>query len=154
MDRLFDEAVPYYVLELITCGKEERMRKGLIAFCIFVVAVLFLMNACGRLQNPVAAEGAGETVGMTASDFKFQPNNITTRAGSTLTFRIRNVSGTTHNFTLKSPDGKTIRSVDIPAKETVEVKAAFMQPGTYKFDCNKPGHSELGMKGQVVAAAR
>ncbi len=128
------------------------MKKGLVACCAFVV-VLFLMNACGRLQKPVSAEGAGETIQMTASDFKFQPNNITTRAGNTVTFRIRNMTGTTHNFTLRSPDGKTMQSVDLPAKQTVEVKAAFPQPGTYKFDCNKPGHSELGMKGQVVVTA-
>ncbi len=130
------------------------MRKSLIACCVFVVAVLLFMNACGRLQKPVSAEGAGETIRMTASDFKFQPNNITTGAGSTLTFHIQNVSGTTHNFTLKSPDGKTMQSADIPAKQTVEVRVTFPQPGTYKFDCNKPGHSGLGMKGQVVATAR
>ncbi len=129
------------------------MRKSLVLCCAFATGALLFLSACGRLQNPVSAEGAGETIQMTASDFKFEPNNITTRAGNTVTFRIRNVSGTTHNFTLKSPDGKTMQSVDIPAKQTVEVKVAFPRPGTYKFDCNKPGHSELGMKGQVVATA-
>ncbi len=129
------------------------MRKVVVAGSVFVVAVLLLVNACWRLQKPVSVEGAGQTVPMTASDFTFQPNNITTRAGSTLTFRIQNTSGTAHNFTLKNPDGTTMQSVDIPAKQTVEVKAVFPEPGSYKFDCNKPGHAALGMKGQVVATA-
>ncbi len=130
------------------------MRKSAAVCLVFGMGLLLLLGSCSRLQKPVSAEGSQETIQMTAGDFKFQPNNITTRAGNTLTFRIQNVSGTAHNFTLKSPDGKTMQSVDIPARQSVEVKATFAQPGTYKFDCNKPGHSELGMKGQVVATAQ
>jgi len=62
---------------------------------------------------------------MTASDFKFEPNNITARVGTAITFRINNTSGITHNFTLKDPDGENMKSIDIPARESVEVHAAF-----------------------------
>lgn len=117
---------------------------------IVIFAVLISVWACTHLQPPVSAESTGKVIEMTASDFKFEPNNITARTGASLTFKIKNVSGTTHNFTLKDPDGKTMKSVDLPPRQTVELSAAFAKPGTYKFTCNKTGHTELGMKGQVV----
>lgn len=118
---------------------------------VFMAAlvIVILASACAKLQEPVAVEDRS-VVQMTASDFKFEPNNITARAGQTITFRIQNVSGTSHNFTLKDPGGAMVENVDIAPKQTVEVKAVFSKAGTYTFHCNKAGHSELGMKGQVV----
>ncbi len=89
---------------------------------------------------------------MTARDFKFEPNNIVTRTGDTITIVIENTSGTTHNFTLKDVEGNTMRNIDIPAKESITVTVTFTKPGTYRFECNKVGHSTLGMKGQIVAS--
>ena len=113
-----------------------------------------LISSCARLQTPGRVEGGQNIVEMTASDFKFQPNNVATRAGESILFRIQNVTGTSHNFTLKDPKGGTVQSVDIPAKQSVDVRATFSEPGTYTFYCGKIGHSELGMKGQVVAKGR
>jgi plastocyanin len=121
---------------------------------LFVLAgfsLLIIVSACAHLQAPISAEEGRNVVEMTVSDFKFEPNNITARPGATITFRIHNVSGTTHNFTLKDPDGSMMQNVDIPPKGSVDVKATFSKAGTYTFHCNKTGHSELGMKGQVVA---
>ena len=120
-------------------------------FFAAVCGLIGMLTACGSLQNQVRIEGREAIVPMTASDFKFQPNNIATRTGETITFRIQNTSGTTHNFTLKEPDGTTIRNVDIPPGQSVDVTVTFSKAGTYPFDCNKTGHATLGMKGQVVA---
>ncbi len=127
------------------------MKQGKVLVILTAVGLSILVSSCAHLQDPVAAEGRENVVQMTASDFKFEPNNITARAGDAITFKIQNVSGTAHNFTLKSPDGLTMQSVGLPPKGSVDVKATFPKVGTYKFYCNKTGHSELGMKGQVVA---
>jgi plastocyanin len=119
---------------------------------VIVLAAVISLCACTHMQAPVSAESAGRVIDMTASDFKFEPNNITARVGTAITFRINNTSGITHNFTLKGPDGENMKSIDIPARESVEVHAAFAKPGTYKFKCDKTGHSELGMQGQVVVS--
>ncbi len=118
------------------------------------LVILALVPACARLQTPIAAEQRQNVIPMTASDFKFQPNNIETSAGNTIKFQIQNTSGASHNFTIKDPDGKTLQNVDIPVKKSVEVDVTFEKPGTYKFYCGKAGHSELGMQGQVVARGR
>ena len=125
--------------------------KEKIVFAIGTLGLLLLLSACGSLQKPVSVEGRQNVVHMSASDFKFEPNNMSTRVGDTITFRIENTSGSTHNFTLVDPEGNTMQSIDIPPKQSVDVTATFSKAGTYRFYCNKTGHSQLGMKGQVVA---
>ena len=129
------------------------MKKNM-SLAISVLGPILLVFACSHLQKPVAVEDRQNAIEMTASDFKFEPNNIVTKAGNTITFRIQNTSGTTHNFTLTDPEGDITQNVDIPSKQSIEVTATFSKPGTYQFHCNKIGHSELGMKGQVVAAGK
>ncbi len=120
---------------------------------IVVIGMLLLISACASLQEPLSAERAENTIRMTATNFKFQPNNIMTRVGDTITFAIKNTSGTTHNFSLMDPTGNTIRNIDIPAGESVDVTVTFSKAGIYPFQCNKTGHSTLGMKGRVTASA-
>ena len=90
-----------------------------------MLALIVSLWACSHLQTPVSAEGQETTIEMTAGNFKFEPNNITTRTGSKLTFNIKNISGTLHNFTLKDPNGVIIQNIDIPPEQSVQVKIAF-----------------------------
>jgi uncharacterized cupredoxin-like copper-binding protein len=53
-------------------------------------------------------------------------------------------------ITVKDPQGQVIATVNLPAGETIFVEAEFKEPGTYKFYCNKPLHSTLGMNGKIV----
>ncbi len=127
-------------------------KKGVLIMVALGFAVL--ISSCAHLQTPVRVEGGRNLVEMTARAFKFQPNNVATGAGESILFRIQNVTGTSHNFTLKDPEGGTIQSVDIPGKQSVDIRATFPRTGVYKFYCAKIGHSELGMKGQVVVTGR
>ena len=54
-----------------------------------------------------------------------------------------------HDFTMKDPQGQIIKSVDLPSKQTVEIKITLSEAGEYDFYCDKPFHSSFGMKGQV-----
>ena len=93
-----------------------------------IIALVVSLWACSHLQTPVSAEGQETTIEMTASNFKFEPNNITTRTGNKLTFNIKNISGTLHNFTLKDPNGVIMQNIDIPPEKSVQIKIAFPQP--------------------------
>ncbi len=132
-------------------GSSLRWLKAALA----IPAILVLLatgTACAHRQAPVTvAAAAGQaTVDMKASDFKFTPNNIQAKVGDQIEFRIENVTGSKHNFTLQDPAGKTVRDIDLPAHQTTTVTVIFSQAGTYPFHCDVDLHRDLGMKGQVV----
>ena len=127
----------------------DRESKGLIA--VFL-AVLLAFAACAS-QQPLVTIGPakGEIVlTMKASDFTFEPNNIKGYKGDVIVLKVENISSTGHNFTLKTPQGNAEQSVKLPPMETVTVKVELSETGTYEFYCDKPFHSTLGMKGQIV----
>ena len=95
------------------------------------------------------APGSGPIV-IQAGDFSFAPAVLHMKGAGTVTLRISNDSGTEHNFTLKDPAGKVIASVELPPKQATTVAANLAAPGSYTFDCNKPLHATLGMKGRIV----
>jgi len=125
-------------------------------YFLFCIALLYMtttmLEGCGGLQKQVIPS-AGTTelvVEMQASSFSFEPNNLKVYTGNVLVFKIRNLSDTSHNFTITGPEGEIMKNVALPANEMIEVKVNFMKSGTYRFYCNKPFHSTLGMKGQVI----
>ena len=116
------------------------------------VGVLLAVGACATQQSLVTIGPAkGENViTVKASDFKFEPNNIKAYKSNVIIFQIENVSGSVHNFTVKDPQGHTVKSISLPSKEIVQVKISLSETGTYEFYCDKPFHSGFGMKGQIV----
>jgi hypothetical protein len=54
-----------------------------------VLAALISLWACTHLQAPVSAESTGKVIEMIASDFKFEPNNITAPPGQVSPSRSR-----------------------------------------------------------------
>ncbi|HTR44949.1 MAG TPA: plastocyanin/azurin family copper-binding protein [Thermodesulfovibrionales bacterium] len=110
------------------------------------------MTACASSQQPQVTLGQAKgevTLEMKASDFKFEPNNIKAHKGDSIVFRIENISGSGHNFTITAPGGSTLQSVSLPSKETTTVKVPLTEAGTYGFYCDKPMHSGFGMKGSI-----
>jgi len=111
-----------------------------------------LMSIACASQQPLVTLGPakGEVVlGMKASDFKFEPNNIKAFKGDVIVFRVENTSGARHNFTVKDPQGRALQSVALPQKEAVEIRVALTETGAYEFYCDKPFHSGFGMKGRI-----
>jgi plastocyanin len=125
-----------------------RQTGGLVELCL---AVLILTAACASRQPLVTIGPAkGETVvAMTASDFKFVPNNIKAYKGDILLLKIENTSGTGHNITVTNPQEKIIQSISLPPKETVTVRLTLSEEGTYGFYCDRPFHAAFGMKGWI-----
>jgi len=122
-------------------------------FCIALLCMAATMLVgCSGLQKQVvqSAETMELVVEMQASSFSFEPNNLKVYTGSVLLFKIQSLSDISHNFTINGSEGEIIKDVALPANEMTEVRVKFMNPGTYRFYCNKPFHSTLGMKGQAV----
>ena len=118
---------------------------------IICIGLVLAIASCASQQPLVTINRTGgETVlPVKASDFRFEPNNITAYKGDTVVFQVENVSGSEHDFTIKDPEGRAMQSVDLPAKKTVEIKTTLSEAGTYEFFCDKPFHSTFGMKGRI-----
>ena len=111
------------------------------------------MSACARLQpNTTALEGEKHyTVDVKLTTFAFEPDNLQTYQGNAITFRLRNISGGTRNFTVKDPEGTLVRSVDVGPDKTVDVTIEFTRSGTYEFFSSSYPDKARGMQGRVVA---
>ena len=119
---------------------------------VFLLIVMFAAGCAARGEPAKLTAAPGKkTVLMTASNFKFDPSVIEALKGDTLVFEITNASSTVHNFTIKDPGGRIIRSVDLPGNEQVSVEIALDEEGAYEFYCDKPFHPAMGMKGHVKA---
>jgi plastocyanin len=130
-------------------------RRVLYSLAIVSVFVLILFS-CAELQKQVILdqEKKENITVVKVHNYKFEPNNFFTYEGTTILFKIENVTISEHNFTLTDPEGAVIEDVDIPRDKTIEIKVTFSRTGIYNFYCNKPFHSALGMKGQIEVVGR
>jgi plastocyanin len=116
-------------------------------------ALLLLLSGCGGHKQTVnvtaAAPGQKVNVEMKASNFAFDPAVIIAQKGETLVLHVTDVSGETHNITVKDPSGKVLQSADIPGRQAITVEVPLEVAGVYPFTCDKPFHSTLGMKGRI-----
>lgn len=113
-----------------------------------------LLTACGPRQTqapqqpeaePQQPTGAPTVVTLEASEFRFAPANATAQRGQ-VTFRVTNTGQIVHNFKLPQ---QTVGVESIDPGQTVTVNAS-LQPGTYRFVCDIPGHEDAGMHGEVT----
>ena len=127
------------------------MTKKKIVTAASITAVVLLLNACvtGKVQR-VVDPSSDRNITITARSFNFYPEHIVINGPAQVTFNIENRANLlSHNFSVNDPDGKLILSVDIPKGKTVSVNISFTRPGKYEFFCNKPLHTQLGMKGLI-----
>jgi len=121
------------------------MLRRLLCLVLLVPAV-----GAGRAQEPAAPPAGGEqTVEVSAERFAFQPSEIRTTAGTTLTI-VLSSDDTTHGFRIK---GEGV-NVQIPKRGRGTVTATFTPPraGRYTFECSRicgAGHGF--MRGTIVA---
>ena len=97
-----------------------------------------------------SASGAGGTVNLTATEYKFNPSDPTVKAGQ-VTFSEKNDGQTTHSLEVEDVtpghDEEIEGDVSPGQSGTLTVN---LKPGKYEFYCPIPGHKELGMEGEVT----
>jgi uncharacterized cupredoxin-like copper-binding protein len=133
------------------------------AFFAIGAAVAVPMVGCGSSSNDstgnaatqasttggAAATGAGGTVNLAATDFKFDPSNPTVKSGQ-VTFNEKNDGQVTHSLEIEDVNGqdKELEGNVSPGQSgnlTVDLK-----PGTYEFYCPVGNHKQMGMTGEIT----
>jgi len=112
-----------------------------------------LLMACG----PGSTAHSG--VRVAASEFRFDPSNLTLKADMPTILTFKNAGQTLHDFTIVSGPGIPTPGVGqvtsaqpnhVAADPGKEVTLALNLPaGGYTFICSVPGHKELGMQGTI-----
>ncbi len=123
--------------------------KGFASFILVVTIALAGCGGRGKVQTAHSMSSGGSLISIEAKSYSFSPNEIRVRPGL-LAIEIKNVSASRHNFTLKDPRGKILKSVDVKPKTSVIINVELPASGTYEFDCNRTFHTTLGMKGRIV----
>jgi len=115
----------------------------------FIVVALTVAACASTQQKPITLDPGEKTLIMKVESFKFEPNVMKAYQGNILTIKLENIAGVEHNITIRSPQGTTVASMDIPAKGTVSLRLNLAEAGVYHFYCDKPLHSTFGMKGEI-----
>jgi uncharacterized cupredoxin-like copper-binding protein len=96
-----------------------------------------------------AATGAGGTVNLAATDFKFNPADPTVSSGD-VTFNEKNDGQVTHSLEIENVNGQDKElegDVSPGADGTLKVN---LPPGKYEFYCPVGNHRQMGMTGDIT----
>jgi uncharacterized cupredoxin-like copper-binding protein len=96
-----------------------------------------------------AATGAGGSVDLTATDYKFNPSDPTVKSGE-VTFTLANDGQTSHSLEIEDVNGEDqeLEGEVSPGQDgTLKVN---LPPGKYEFYCPVENHKELGMEGDIT----
>jgi uncharacterized cupredoxin-like copper-binding protein len=95
------------------------------------------------------ATGAGGTVDLTATDFKFDPSDPTVKSGN-VTFNLKNDGQTTHSLEIENVNGqdKGLEGTVSPGQSgTLKLN---LPAGKYEFYCPVGNHRQMGMTGEIT----
>ena len=137
-------------------GRVRELRRGPLGLIrdgafLVVVAALALAIAGGVLAADRALDGVSQQVAIRASQLRFQPADITIRAGEWVTVAFTNDDHVVHDWMVEG-----VPNVDVPARpgQTARLRFVLDKPGTYRIMCSIPGHAEAGMVGTLVVTPR
>ena len=96
------------------------------------------------------ATGAGGSVNLTATDFKFNPSDQTVSSGD-VTFNEKNDGQVTHSLEIEdvTPGHDQELEGDVSPGQSGTLKAN-LAPGKYEFYCPVGNHKEMGMEGEIT----
>jgi len=134
----------------------RRWYYGLIPLVLLATG-LVLVGWSGSPDRP------GDHHTITIHFSRFEPAEVTVRAGQPVTFELRNEDPIEHEWLVgdelvhwahrlgTEPYHDEIPTeVTIPAFETKTTVVSFDKPGEYAFICHLPGHEAYGMRGVVT----
>jgi uncharacterized cupredoxin-like copper-binding protein len=136
----------------------------LVSLSFIVVTPAMAANSSGDILKKTPTE-ITVSLGSATGELKFEPNYLEFQAGKRYNIRLTNPSPVKHYFTSKDfADGIWTQKVEAG---NVEIKGAIhelelkpgaeaewvfvpLKSGKYGLRCTIPGHSEAGMKGEIV----
>ena len=139
------------------------MRRASAVLAVAAIAALGLA-ACGgddddstaastpaTTDTSAAAGGGGSTVDISTpagSDLAFDQTDVTAKAGR-VTVDFNNQQSTPHDVVIQDASGQELGKTDLISSSAASTDVE-LQPGTYTFFCDVPGHEEAGMKGTLT----
>jgi uncharacterized cupredoxin-like copper-binding protein len=106
-------------------------------------------NAATPASTSGGASGAGGSVDLTATDFKFDPSDPTVKSGE-VTFNLKNNGQVTHSLEIEDVNGKDVELEGDVSPGSSGTLKANLAPGTYEFYCPVDNHKEMGMTGEIT----
>lgn len=143
---------------------------------IYIIMLLMLCFSVSNMNPALAANISGDllkqpaievpvSLGNTANEFKFEPNNLEFVTGKRYNLQLTNPSDLKHYFTAKDfADGiwtqkveagkveikGAIHEVELKPGATAEWVFIPLKSGKYTLRCSVPGHTEAGMTGEIT----
>jgi plastocyanin len=129
------------------------------------LSLVILIMAPMMKAVPAQAQAQPKVFEITATSFKFEPNNITVNEGDRVVVRMRNADAQNrpHDMASRYFEGLslTVRTgqqgseegrkfVRVPAGQTSEFEFTASNPGSYAFICSVFIHSFAGMTGSIL----
>ena len=96
-----------------------------------------------------AGGGAGQTVDMTAADFKFDPSDPSVKSGN-VTFNLTNQGQEPHSLEIEDVNGQDQEIEGDVAPGQSGTLTVNLPPGKYEFYCPVENHKEMGMEGDIT----
>ena len=96
-----------------------------------------------------ASGGAGQTVDMTAVDFKFNTSDPTVKSGN-VTFNLKNDGQQTHSLEIEDVNGQDQELEGDVSPGQSGTLTVNLPAGKYEFYCPVDGHKEMGMEGEIT----
>ncbi|MEZ4599723.1 MAG: hypothetical protein R2940_08035 [Syntrophotaleaceae bacterium] len=120
-----------------------------------LLSLLLLLPACSEKEVAYTLPlGEERVIRVQLDDARFTPSMIQALHGDRLLLQVYNTESKTHYLTVKNPRGDFIRSVVLPAGETVQIPLLLTDEGVWRFYGEKPLQESNGMQGSITAVAR
>lgn len=140
----------------------------LLALGTLALAGAILVSGCSSGDG---VSGNATRIDVLAADFRFDPPDLTLKAGQQYSLLFKNAGSTLHDWTIDGIPSQTVAvnasgghdmgSATMPAVaaqlhvaadagKTDELTFTPTQPGEYEYSCTVPGHRELGMRGRLA----
>ena len=109
-----------------------------------------------KTRSLAAVDAKAEaTVVVKASEFAFEPRRLELRAGVPTRIELDNrAAAVEHSLLVRAPSGGDLIHLHAPANGRDADTFRIDTPGSYEVLCTIPGHTEAGMVGELVVAAR
>lgn len=114
---------------------------------LLVAAVLVVLPALLLACAPSGGGGGGGGITVTATEFKFDPANLTVKRGQEVVVTIQNRGTVVHDWVIKDLN---VQSPKIQPGQSATVRFTPQRSGTFKIECIEPGHAAAGMVGQLT----
>lgn len=112
-------------------------------FLLMVVSVVVMSTPMGWAE----AQQRPQEITVTGTEFRFDPARFRAEAGTPLRIVFVNRGSVGHNLTVPAYD---VGTPTIRPGQSATVTFTPQEPGTIGFLCTVPGHSEAGMRGQII----